>query len=114
MKHTFQCHSSAPNFRHSCGISGCIQTFKTFSAICSHIQRRHPCYDLDQRENETGDQERREGVSTSQLIDDVEEMNQSLLSDDVDTNIVFTENGTVDSAHYFISTKEYSIIASYS
>lgn len=42
MKHTFQCHSSAPNFSYQCGISGCIQTFRTYSAMASHLQRKHP------------------------------------------------------------------------
>ena len=41
MKHTFQCHSSIPNFKYSCGVSGCTQTFKTYSAILSHLQRKH-------------------------------------------------------------------------
>lgn len=45
MKHTFLCHSSTPNFLYPCGISGCIQTFKTFSAISSHIQRKHQFFD---------------------------------------------------------------------
>lgn len=35
-----------PIFNYPCGISGCIQTFKTMSAICSHLQRKHPHFDL--------------------------------------------------------------------
>lgn len=41
MKHTFQCHSSTPNFKYRCEISGCTQTLKTYSAILSHLQRKH-------------------------------------------------------------------------
>lgn len=41
MTHTFQAHSSTPNFSFRCGINGCVQTFKKFSAISSHIKRRH-------------------------------------------------------------------------
>ena len=47
MKHMFQCHSKEPNFSYQCGISGCIQTFKTYSAIASHLQRKHPNCDLE-------------------------------------------------------------------
>ena len=45
MKHVFQCHSGAPNFSYQCGSSGCIQTFRTYSAMTSHLQRKHPNYD---------------------------------------------------------------------
>ena len=48
MKHTFQCHSSTLNFMYPCGVSGCTQTFKTFSAITSHFQRKHPHCDFSQ------------------------------------------------------------------
>ncbi len=41
MRHTFECHSSLPNFRFSCGISGCLQTFRTFSGMSSHLWRQH-------------------------------------------------------------------------
>lgn len=53
MRHTFECHSSTPNFLYPCEVSGCTQTFKTFSAISSHLQRRHPC-DWTQLEGGTG------------------------------------------------------------
>lgn len=45
MTHTFQAHSSAPNFVFKCGINGCIQTFRKFAAISSHIRRRHQGFD---------------------------------------------------------------------
>ncbi len=41
MRHTFECHSSTPNFRYPCGVSGCIQTFSTYSGISSHLRRKH-------------------------------------------------------------------------
>ena len=50
MRHTFECHSSLPNFRYSCGISGCLQTFRTFGGISSHLQRKHSSY-ITQPEN---------------------------------------------------------------
>lgn len=56
MRHVFQSHSSTPNFVFSCGISGCIQTFKTFSAIQSHLQRKHSGCDFSQLESYTEEQ----------------------------------------------------------
>lgn len=50
MRHTFQCHSSTPNFTYTCGISGCTQTLKTFSAILSHLGRKHSDCDFTQLE----------------------------------------------------------------
>ena len=47
MKHTFQAHSTTPNFIFRCGVDGCAQTFRKFSAFSSHITRRHRGYDLD-------------------------------------------------------------------
>ena len=47
IKHMFQCHAKAPNFSHQCGILGCIQTFKTYSAFAFHLQRKHPSYNLE-------------------------------------------------------------------
>lgn len=47
MKHTFQSHSSTPNFSFPCGISGCTQTFRTYAAISTHLQRKHPKCDSD-------------------------------------------------------------------
>lgn len=47
MTHTFQAHSSAPNFSFKCGINGCVQTFRRLSAITSHIRRRHHGFNPD-------------------------------------------------------------------
>ena len=41
IKHTFDCHSSLPGFQFVCCLSGCTRTFKTYSAISSHINRDH-------------------------------------------------------------------------
>ena len=42
MKHLFESHSSAPIFKYTCGLSGCVQTFKTYSAYASHWSRSIP------------------------------------------------------------------------
>ena len=41
MRHTFESHSSEPNFSFTCGIDGCRQTFYKYSSIKSHISRKH-------------------------------------------------------------------------
>ena len=41
MRHTFESHSSEPNFSFTCGIDGCRQTFNKYSSIKSHISRKH-------------------------------------------------------------------------
>ncbi len=48
MKHIFQCHSSTPNFTYICGISGCVQSFRAYTAYASHLQRKHSDCDLTQ------------------------------------------------------------------
>ena len=47
LRHTFESHSSLPNFSFNCPVDGCNQTFQTFSAISSHLSRKHPTHDLD-------------------------------------------------------------------
>lgn len=42
LSHLRTVHSSDPCFRATCGIGGCAVTSKTFSALYSHIYRRHP------------------------------------------------------------------------
>ena len=41
IRHTFECHSSIPGFLFTCSLNGCKRTFKTSSAISSHINRDH-------------------------------------------------------------------------
>ena len=41
LRHTFQAHSNEPNFLFTCGIEGCHQTFRKYSAINSHLTRKH-------------------------------------------------------------------------
>ena len=41
MRHTFESHSSEPNFSFTCGIDGCRQTFNKYSSIKAHISRKH-------------------------------------------------------------------------
>ena len=47
MRHSFEAHSSSPNFTYTCGINGCPQTFTSFSAIKSHLGRKHRGVDLE-------------------------------------------------------------------
>ena len=47
MRHSFEAHSSSPNFSYTCGINGCPQTFTSFSAIKSHLGRKHRGVDLE-------------------------------------------------------------------
>lgn len=54
MTHTFQAHSSAPNFIFRCGINGCVQTFRRFSAISSHIKRKHHSHNLNSTSCDSG------------------------------------------------------------
>ena len=35
-------HSSDPRFNVTCGLDGCTTTSKSFSALYSHIYRKHP------------------------------------------------------------------------
>lgn len=51
MRHTFQAHSSLPNFKFTCGVEGCCQTFTTYSAAKSHIARKHRGVNLDESAN---------------------------------------------------------------
>lgn len=73
MRHTFECHSSSPSFLYPCGVSGCIQTFTSFSAISSHLQRRHPS-DWTQLQDsstpETGNSSRREDLWSDEDVND--------------------------------------------
>ncbi len=50
MRHTFEAHSSVPNFRFTCGVEGCTQTFSTYSAMKSHLARKHRGANLDNEE----------------------------------------------------------------
>lgn len=57
MKHTFQCHSSTPTFSYTCGISGCIQTFKTYSGFTTHLSRKHSDWESQSVNTTTSHQE---------------------------------------------------------
>lgn len=41
-RHVFEAHSNEPRFCIMCGIEGCSMTFKTYSALSSHLSRKHP------------------------------------------------------------------------
>lgn len=51
MRHTFQAHSSLPNFKFTCGVEGCCQTFTTYSAVKSHLARKHRGVNMDEAVN---------------------------------------------------------------
>ena len=34
-------HSHSPNFNFTCGISGCMVTFRSYFALKKHLQRNH-------------------------------------------------------------------------
>ena len=41
LRHTFEAHSNIPGFNFTCGVDGCPQTFRTYSAVRSHLHRKH-------------------------------------------------------------------------
>lgn len=41
LSHLRSVHSNDPRFNVMCGLEGCFHTFRTFSALYSHIYRRH-------------------------------------------------------------------------
>ena len=41
VKHTFESHSTESNFKFTCGVDSCQQTFRRYSAIKSHFNRKH-------------------------------------------------------------------------
>ena len=47
MRHSFESHSSEPNFSFLCGINGCIRRFSNLSTINLHISQKHCDDDLD-------------------------------------------------------------------
>ena len=47
MRHSFEAHSSSPNFIFTCGVNGCPQTFSKLSGMMSHLSRKHKGVDLD-------------------------------------------------------------------
>ena len=42
LSHLRVIYVSDPNFKVTCGIDGCVTTFRSFSALYSHIYRKHP------------------------------------------------------------------------
>ena len=47
MRHSFEAHSSSPNFSFACGVHGYPQTFTALSGMASHLRRKHRGVDLD-------------------------------------------------------------------
>lgn len=48
MRHSFEAHSSLPNFSFTCGVHGCPQVFTSLSGMVSHICRKHRGVDMDE------------------------------------------------------------------
>lgn len=96
MKHTFQSHSSTTNFRFTCGISGCVQTFRTYSAITSHLQRKHP------------DCEFSELFPNTTCTDITEDLDEDTNSDD-DNNSKFPENNG-ETSEQMLSKKSTALV----
>ena len=53
MRHSFEAHSSSPNFIFTCGVDGCPQTFTKLSGIMSHLSRKHKGVNLDNSQVES-------------------------------------------------------------
>lgn len=47
LRHTFEAHSREANFSFTCGVEGCSQTFTKYSAILSHLSRKHRGVDFE-------------------------------------------------------------------
>lgn len=41
MRHTFETHANEPNFKVTCTIDGCCQTFQRYKSFTSHLLRKH-------------------------------------------------------------------------
>lgn len=48
LRHTFEAHSRETNFCFTCGVEGCSQTFTKYSAILSHLSRKHRGVNFEQ------------------------------------------------------------------
>ena len=46
MRHSFEAHSSSPNFIFTCRVNGCPQMFSKLSGMMSHLSRKHKGVDL--------------------------------------------------------------------
>ena len=46
-KHSFESHSSEPNFVEKCRVSGCAQTFRCYVSFNSHLSRKHRGVDIE-------------------------------------------------------------------
>ena len=53
MRHSFEAHSSLPNFLFTCGVNGCLQSFSKLSGMTSHLSRKHKGVDLENAQVES-------------------------------------------------------------
>ena len=47
IRHTFEAHSSEPNFNFTCSVKGCTKTCDKFSTMLSHLSRSHRGVNFD-------------------------------------------------------------------
>ena len=47
IRHTFEAHSSEPNFTFTCDINGCTKTTSKYSTLMSHLSRKHRDVDIE-------------------------------------------------------------------
>ena len=47
---TFESHFSTPIFLFTCGISGCTQTYISYSSISAHVRRKHASFEATQQD----------------------------------------------------------------
>lgn len=66
MRHSFEAHSSSPNFSYTCGIDGCPQTFTSLSGMLSHLGRKHRGIDLEAAHIASSEEEEREKDTVSE------------------------------------------------
>lgn len=75
LRHTFECHSSLPNFLFKCPLAGCVQTFRKLTTFNSHLSRKHAgqCVfnaDLSYNHNLQGDGDDNETMDSQEVEQD--------------------------------------------
>lgn len=47
LSHVSRVHSNTPSFSFTCGLQGCLTTFKSYVALKKHICRKHKCVSIE-------------------------------------------------------------------
>ena len=81
LSHLRLVHANDPDFNVTCGISGCVRTFKKFRALYQHVYRNHKDAGIIQQRiaSDVGEQ----GPSTSSM----EDVQTDIYSIEVTTNV---------------------------